>query len=362
MLKRLVIFILALFLSPFISAAQDTVLLHNFRPEWKVLDEEEVLLSFDTLDGNTQEVLFDLNPEQYRNTLLKIASAHKIYCYINRHLVKTLSAGTTYLNIDSLKERYVTKAFRVGLLSENGFEGVETKMYLVSEEKVQISSKLQPLDRDVRSDFKDFLITGVIIFLIFYGVLWYSYPKRMKDALSLTKTFSLRLTDSDTTKIRLMEQDTIVIMSFYALVFSFIYHIIESVDFMMYWERLLHWFLTFCVVFILLMAKIILVYIVSSLFNARGVTAYYVREMINLTLLFLIIYLGVSVATILIGDKISPSWPAITKVSFIVFFALRTILLYFKILRFSGFTYLYLFSYFCATEILPLVIGYRYII
>ena len=109
-----------------------------------------------------------------------------------------------------------------------------------------------------------------------------------------------------------------------------------------------------------LISKVVLIAIVSNyiLVTVR-IPAFYVKEMLNINLSFVIILFFSSILIFLLNGLIPAFWLPITLYAVLAFYVIRLILLYFKILKLSSFTNLYLFSYFCTTEIFPFLIGLK---
>jgi hypothetical protein len=111
-----------------------------------------------------------------------------------------------------------------------------------------------------------------------------------------------------------------------------------------------------------LIGKLLLVVIASNLFGNTRIPAYYIKEMLNINLFFIVLLFFSSILIFLLHATIPAFWLTIAIYGLLVLYLVRLIFLYFKILKLSSFSNLYLFSYFCTTEIFPFLIGLKYFI
>ncbi|MBL0764287.1 DUF4271 domain-containing protein [Marivirga atlantica] len=215
------------------------------------------------------------------------------------------------------------------------------------------------------SSFKDVFIVLLLVIITLLTIFRISYPKRFNEVFSVRRNFSLRPIESDNSRLRLFDEDGlfaaavyIIILSFLLLIlFNYEEIIISKADRSQIFITFLKTVLIFSTV---LFTKVVVVSLNSRLFRINKINAYYIKEILNLGLLFGII-LFLFLAVIFLSGEYLPYWSIlVVKNGIIVFYLARVFLLYFKILKLSGFTYLYLFSYFCTTEILPLIIGLKY--
>jgi len=205
------------------------------------------------------------------------------------------------------------------------------------------------------------LLIGTSLFMVVIKV---NYDKRYINVLSFGKIFTTRLNEGDQSRMRIVDRDNFVFAGLYAVLISgLIYYLsfgkgvgflgVEASGIIDYLEILM-------IVAGGLIAKVILVALASNLFGNNKISAFYLKEMLNINLFFVIILFFSSILIFLLEGRIPGFWLSTAIYAMLAFYILRLILLYFKILKLSSFTNLYLFSYFCTTEIFPFLIGLKY--
>jgi len=205
------------------------------------------------------------------------------------------------------------------------------------------------------------LLLGASLFMV---IIKMNYDKRYIDILSFNKIFTTRLNEGDQSRMRIMDQDNLVFAGFYAFLTAGLIYFLSlgmKVGFLgIKPDGIIEYLKILSIVAIGLISKVVLIAIVSNLFGNSKIPAFYVKEMLNINLFFVIILFFSSILIFLLNGLIPAFWLPITLYAVLAFYVIRLILLYFKILKLSSFTNLYLFSYFCTTEIFPFLIGLKY--
>jgi hypothetical protein len=201
---------------------------------------------------------------------------------------------------------------------------------------------------------------------LFMAIVKANYDKRYLNILSFGKIFTFRLKEGDQSRIRIMDQDNLVFAGLYGFVTAgLVYFLIvgKNISFLgIEPNGILSFFKILAVISTGLIGKVILVAIVSNLFGNNKIAAFYIKEMLNINLFFIIILFFSSILIYLYVGSIPPFWLTIAIYGIVILYLVRLILIYFKILKLSSFSNLYLFSYFCTTEIFPFLIGLKYFI
>jgi len=267
------------------------------------------------------------------------------------------------LDIKSVKQRSRLSDVRVH------FQNFKQQLFieiLRKSESKKSQLNIQVYENEVANRaFKDVFISLLLAIITILVVLRISYPKRFNEVFSFRRNFSLRPIESDNSRLRLFDQDGLMTAAVHALVLSLLILIVfnyrEIISEEVERSQVLMTFLkTLLFISSALIIKVIVISLSSRLYRIGKINAYYIKEMINLGLLFGLLLFLFTVLVFLSADSL-PNWSLIIiKNGIVVFYVARVFLLYFKILKLSGFTYLYLFSYFCSTEILPLIIGLKY--
>jgi hypothetical protein len=207
------------------------------------------------------------------------------------------------------------------------------------------------------------LLIGASLFMVIVKA---NYDRRYLNILSFGKIFTFRLKEGDQSRIRIMDQDNLVFAGLYGFITAgLIYFLIigKNISFLgIEPNGILSFFKILAIISIGLIGKVILVAIVSNLFGNNKIAAFYIKEMLNINLFFVIILFFSSILIYLNVGSIPSFWLTIAIYGIVILYLVRLILIYFKILKLSSFSNLYLFSYFCTTEIFPFLIGLKYFI
>ncbi|WP_296619506.1 DUF4271 domain-containing protein [Marivirga sp.] len=205
------------------------------------------------------------------------------------------------------------------------------------------------------------LLIGASLFMVIIKV---NYDKRYLNTLSFSKIFTTHLNEGDQSRVRTMDQDNLVFAGFYSFLTAGLIYFLsvgKNVGFLgIEANGIIEYLKILGIVSIGLIVKVIWVSIASNLFGNNKIIAFYIKEMLNINLFFVIILFFSSILIFLFKGAIPAFWLSTAIYGVLAFYFIRLILLYFKILKLSSFTNLYLFSYFCTTEIFPFLIGLKY--
>jgi hypothetical protein len=293
------------------------------------------------------------------NTFLEANSNDAVFLFYGDKLIKKSTDGYLKHSFDKNIEKNI-------FLSLDR-EVVELTYGVYSLEETNLNSAYSSLENEERDSLwvsDNILLILLIGASLFMVVIKVNYDKRYLNILSVNKIFTTRLNEGDQSRVRIMDQDNLVLAGFYAfLTAGLIYFLIveknamflgiEATGFMGYLKIL-------SIVAIGLIAKVIVVAVASNLFGNSKIPAFYIKEMLNINLFFVMILFFGSILIFLFKGAIPAFWLTTAIYAMLFFYVIRFLLLYFKILKLSSFTNLYLFSYFCTTEIFPFLIGLKY--
>ncbi|MGM0580081.1 MAG: DUF4271 domain-containing protein [Bacteroidota bacterium] len=290
---------------------------------------------------------------------IEAVSDAPVYLFYGDKLIKKSSESYLRHSFDRTTEEniYLSLDRKVRKLSY-GIYSIEKQ-----EEKV-VHSSLVNEERESKWIVDNILLVLLIGASLFMVIIKINYDKRYFNILSFNKIFTNRLNEGDQSRVRIMDEDNLVFASFYVFLASALIYFLSignKIGFLgIEANGIMEFLKILSLVGIGLIAKVILVSIVSNLFGNNKIPAYYVKEMLNINLFFVIILFFSSIFIYLFEGAIPSFWLTIATYSVVLFYLLRLILLYFKILKLSSFSNLYLFSYFCTTEIFPFLIGLKY--
>ena len=185
--------------------------------------------------------------------------------------------------------------------------------------------------------------------------------------------FGFRVKEEIGLSLKLISKGQLFMSAVYALTLSFLllylgsYLLeVESVLFNLisiksYWNGLLVWLLISFGIYLTILIKMAFLLLMSWLFNLRnGYKRQFSDFFTTSSAFFLMASIALSIllyAQIISGTNLSRVLAEIVM----VFFLYRTVLIYIKLLQISSFSKLYIFSYICTTELIPLFIGINYL-
>jgi hypothetical protein len=131
-------------------------------------------------------------------------------------------------------------------------------------------------------------------------------------------------------------------------------------------ESLMGFFINFLelgiVVFFILIGKYIALAILTNLYRLENITNIHFFKVIQASsIFFLLLAIGLSFCSVSYPDVLRNAQEILfVPISF--FFIVRLILIYFTINKLTPLKNLYLFSYLCIVELIPLIVGIRFAI
>lgn len=346
-----------------VFAQQELTRLKDLRGEWMQYEDNryQPLTSFPINGVST--VYFRVDPAAHSGNFLRLRSSDPYYVFING-TVKGDYQGETLLSVESLSRtatvRPVLVAVHQRVISER-----DLATEIVSKQRPPRQSELQSISRPY-SHFRDFVVIAGLIIIVLFLVALRLNPKLASDYLSVTRMFSARDADDSQAGARLTGGSNVqfyvlcsVMIAFYLMII--LYNLpaeyalpgrFQTSDFWMMW---LQWLKLSTLVFTALMIKILIIFVLTRLFGMRGMARFHFFNWIRV----LLVVLGI--ATVLLfmyfisrGDS---------ETLYVMFLSLVAITLsvwmivaFFKFGGKTGHSMFHLFSYLCATEIIPLLI------
>ena len=218
---------------------------------------------------------------------------------------------------------------------------------------------------------RDLFIVLSMLLLVVYAVSRVIFPKLFAESIAMEKLFGFRLREDLGSSIRPFSTEHIYFTALYSFNLSFVILFLANgfatdlvqvgwLQFNGFGQGLLYWLLCGIGVNLLIYLKYLLIALISWLFNAKVLTSRHFIDLINASSLFfifiaLILAIG-SYRVFLPGENLQ----MIVLISVLIFFFYRSMLLYFRLIQLSPYSKLYIFSYICSTELIPLLVGVKF--
>jgi hypothetical protein len=329
----------------------------DLRQEWKIF-RNEVYVPYD--GEATSVIYFEVNTDQYYRDKLIIEDNRPFTVFVDQQLI----AHTTKVSwsLDSL-----SKAWGKSVLSFAIHQGsLSPELTTIIRPRTdQALSDQEPLERPSFS-FRDFAIAGALALLVLLIVITQLNPKLASDYFSVTKIFSLRDSDEGQVYSRITSSTNILFYVFCSLILAYylviIFHFVPhrfSLAAVFYSDEFLgalyHWIELSAIILGVFLLKIVLIYALTFLFGTSDLVGFHFFNWVRVLLVtFGILTAILSIYFIVHGQRVS-------FFSFL-FFVVPWIsggfivLMFMKLSVRARQSLFHIFSYICATELIPFLI------
>ncbi|MFN8354683.1 MAG: DUF4271 domain-containing protein [Spirosomataceae bacterium] len=355
-------------------------LVQDFYPDWQVYDEryKSYVPFVRERHQNYRSVSIMLNLEANRGYSLLYFSKNENYLFINASLQRKLPANTwVVMNMDSLLRTFQKSEILVTLFGISS--GIDDKTLLVGNrisavQKTELLSQKQltalPRPSLPYQDF--FVITGLFL-LVIYAFL-YNFQARAFERFYSIKdliTFNKRI-DLNAPSNRPFEISNILFLVLLSFLLGYLYlflaskgvNVFGSITLFEESESFFSFSLTYLEVtvgiLLLLLTKYVMLVLLGGLYRLEKITNLHFFKIIQASNIF---FLGLIILVFALYFSLPTLSETTTQVCIFVvigFFLLRLVLLYFAINKLTSLKNLYLFSYLCIVELIPLIVGVRF--
>lgn len=340
----------------------------NLKEEWLKVDENNKYIPFIEDDDTSGSPIVGalVNLQQYSgNSLLCLVPSGSSILVQQQIIGHYDKASTVILNIDSLQQIYNRDQVLVSVYTpDKSYEKLQ--LLIVKEGGRELNIQHISLKRTDTS-LEDFFIVGLLILLVSYAFQLNQYPKTFRKLYDLRKVFSFKVRE-ETGKIRLINEANIVFLVHHCLLVSYLMVLLLATSDALnlslivnqpqrFYEFVLTWLKLTVGVFLLIWLKYFTVMMFGSLFGLRNLKYMHVFDFMRMSLIFWSILFSVF-ALIFSGFTVSSSiYITMLIYVFIVFAIVRIFILYARLFTGTSFRNLYLFSYICTSEVIPLLVG-----
>jgi hypothetical protein len=278
-------------------------------------------------------------------------------------------AACIKLSIDSLARVHEQENLLVSVYQQNrDFE--EVGMWIVQERSGGDQLSANQVFKRNDAVLADFFTIGILVLLVLYAILINQYPRIFSNLFSLSRVFSLKVRE-DNTRVRLINEAHIVFLIQHCLLLGFLFIILVStttamiqidipyLDFQQntFSGYMLLWGQTSLLVFGTIWVKYLIVMIFGALFRLRQLRLMHMLDYMRMSLIYgALLFILIIVVFAGIGYYQSSYFDLLVYL-FIALSAIRVIVLYFRLFRSASFRNLYLISYICIAEVIPLLVG-----
>jgi hypothetical protein len=341
----------------FASPAQDCVFKKELSSEWLQYVEEQ----FIPFDGQTAAnvAYLKIKNSASEGGFLGVSSTSSLSVFVNNRLIAT---GSSFmLNLDSLATRYSSNDLVFAFYSKQkiSHETLRTGLCFPGTYNREVGYE----EHGFHFYFRDFVILGMLLLMMLVVAMIRLNPKLASDYFSVAKIFSFREGDESQLYTRIGSSTNILfyvycslLVGYYLFVlFHFLpdtYHTALNFVATGFWEAVLQWLKLSSIVFLLLCMKILLLFGFSYLFGMPEAGGIHFFNWVRL----LVVFFGILSAVLFVYYI----WHGRDQTLLVYMFRLVAwitaawiILIFLKLAGKVNGSMFHLFSYICATELIP---------
>lgn len=346
-----------------VYAQGDLTLLKDLRGEWMQYEDNSYSgLNTFPING-VSTVYFHVDPAAHAGSFLRLKSSDPYYVFVNGK-VQGDYQGESVLRIDSLMQRASVRPVLIAV-HQRSINERDLVTQIVSKQRRAAPAELQPMPKPY-SHFRDFVVLAGLVTIVLFLIALRLNPKLAGDYLSITRIFSARDADDGQAGARLTGGSNIqfyilcsIMIAYYLMIILYNlpskYELPGRFQASGFWNMWLQWLKLSALVFTALIIKIVIIFMLTRLFSMRGMARFHFFNWIRV----LLVVLGVATVVLFMyfiarGD--SETFYVIFLSLVAVTLSVWIIVAFFKLGGKSGHSMFHLFSYLCATEIIPLLI------
>lgn len=349
---------------------------HNFQDDFQVYDEATKAYVPYIVEQHADQTALStyIDLESNRHYSLLISTRKDGYLFINAALKRKLRAGQwTVLSIDSLfrvyrqPEIFLTLYGAPGLVDKNLFIGYPKSA--TQRPVVLRDDNLSVRPRPV-SVYTNFLGLGLLFLLATHAFLFAFHRRAFLRFYSPRDFFSLRAQEESFLINRPLSSTNVLFVLNLSFVVAYLIIFIQSrqldvvVSRRLFNEQSLlyilqEFFVLGVIAFIVLMGKYVALEVIGGLYKLQSSINLHFFKVLQSSMLF---YTILTLFLVVIAyNTATVSWSEhILIIPLLIFYAARLAFLYIVIRSQEPIKNLYLFSYLCIVELIPLIIGLRF--
>ncbi len=354
-------------------------IVHDYQDDWQVFDERYkayVPYVREQHKGyNSFSLFFDV--ENYKGYKILYRSEKENYLFIDASLQKQLPVSTlVVLDVDSLQNVFgKAKLFLTIYGTNSNIEDISLQIgnkISKAQKAIEMNqSLLTILPRDI-SPFQNFFVLGLIILVCFYAFLYNFQPKSFERFFSPRDLLTISKRDDSFVVNKPFDLGNILFVVSLSLTLGFIFMLItnEKTDLfsasniLREGETLGTLMLNFLEISIIIFASMMFKYfalrVLSNLYRLDNITNIHYFKIIQASSIFFLVILIVLTFSSISSPLIVKNAEKYLSIPISLFFIARLALLYFTINKMTTLKNLYLFSYLCIVELIPLIVGIRF--
>ncbi len=343
-------------------------IIKNLEEDWLKADENNRYVPFIGKDHyKTPAIGIMLNLTRYSGNSLLCCVPQESSVLIEQQIIGYSDKEKCIrLDIDSLQQVYQKEQIFVSVYqADHSFDRLH---FLVVSNNSEVKTVLQNTShKRTGSSVRDFFIIGLLVLLASYAFQLNQFPKTFKNLYNFRKVFAFKIRE-EPVKIRLLNEAHIVFLLHHCLLIAYLLILSISTNSMIdlslvvdqpqaFSEFIITWLKLSLFVFMVIWLKYMVVMMFGALFGLKNLKYIHVFDFMRMSLIF---WSVIFTCIVLIFSMLSINnslYLNLLIYIFIAFATVRIVILYYRLFTGSIFRNVYLFSYICTSEIIPLLVG-----
>jgi len=331
----------------------------DLREEWMVQDHS-LYRKFE--GGDVKSIYFSLDANSLKGDFLRVADDEPFGVFINQKLVTEKNRGQVVFRIDSLSTLYST-SLAIAVFQKRGISSLSTTLILPP--PVISGFDQNPIPRKVNF-FLDFALVTALMVSAYLAFLMATNPRLTFDYLNASKLFSVQEREENLLASRVTARVNLLFYLFCCLFCSItllvVFHLTNDLVPLAHhfpirsiWEGFFQWIKLAVIIASVLIGKMVIVFIFSELFKVKDAAAIQYFHFIRALILAAVLITVISMVNFIFKGPVGGLHFILLRTGAAVL-VLSAVMMYLKLLGLARYHFFHLFSYLCASEIVPLVI------
>lgn len=336
--------------------AQNEQVSRDLQQDWFVYTDSGYL-KFNE-EQPTKSVHFQIKPSTGHGDYLKIMSIKPFSVFVNQQLIKANQKEMLF-SVDSLRLTVTKATLTISIYSK---ENIEKTLLLTQLIRYPLVASKSIYEKRPSAFLTNFLLIGSSIILLLLILIVKLNPKLASDYFSVSKIFSMRESEDNIVYTRITSSGNFLFFGFSSLTIAFFLLLLfvhlpdkllikpDSLS-----DLMQDWLLLSLLVILVFSVKMLTIYLFATLFQLRDVAG---MQFFNWTRLFFL-FVGFSLSLLTIGILtriVGSAWINFLYMAVGTVLVMWIVLAFFKIAAKARISPFHLFSYLCATEIIPSLI------
>ncbi|MFN3489659.1 MAG: DUF4271 domain-containing protein [Emticicia sp.] len=354
-------------------------LVHDYHDDWQVYNDRMKAyipyISEQHLGYPSHTVFCDIQNNRGYNILVYAQKADN-FLFINGSLRQKIPVGKwIVLSVDSLYRAYEQPTIYITLYGSNNIEDKKLMLgYKRSLNQKQIVLAESGITAKPRrpTPYRNYIVLVSMFILVFFSYLSNSYIRAFQRYFNFKDLFNTFVREQSFLINKPLNRMNVMFIILLSLIISLFYMLLQSKGINVFGGRailqegdtlgvlLSNYFRISLAVFVIMVMKYFFIGLVGQLFNLEKVVDLHYFKIIQTSSIF---YSALVMVLLVLFMGYFPhdfNWQVYLFTPIVAFYLIRLFILYFTIIRSIPIQSLYLISYLCIVEILPIILGIRF--